>query len=133
LSKLSYLLVLLSLEFPVDEEDESRRAQGKHTVVVSPDHDTFLRFASVLTSAELEDDKAFTDDLYGSCSRCLDSCPIKALKPHSINIGRCIVYTAKYPDSRNVPADVRELERRLIRRPYSKFLGLSLKAEDELE
>ncbi len=54
-------------------------AQGKQTVVVSPSYGTRLRFAAVLTSAELEDDELFTEDLCGECTRCLDACPVKAL------------------------------------------------------
>jgi len=92
-------------------------AQGKHTVVVSPIHGSYLRFAAVLTSAELEDDRAFTDDLCRNCMRCIDACPAKALTPFTININRCMVYASENPSSGNVSADVRELERRLIKRP----------------
>jgi epoxyqueuosine reductase len=92
-------------------------AQGKHTVVVSPVYGPHLRFAAVLTSAELEDDQAFTDDLCGSCTRCVDACPTKALRPHLIKIDRCMVYAAENPDSDKVSANVRELEKRFIRRP----------------
>ncbi len=92
-------------------------AQGKHTVVVSPDFSTNLRLASVLTSAELEDDAPFTEDLCGTCTRCIDACPTKALKHHEINISRCMVYAAENPSSRKVPIEVRDLEKRLIRRP----------------
>lgn len=92
-------------------------AQGKHTVVVSPIHGSYLRFAAVLTSAELEDDRAFTDDLCVNCMRCIDACPAKALTPFTININRCMVYASENPNSGNVPAEVRELERRLIKRP----------------
>ena len=95
-------------------------AQGKHTVVVSPVFGPHLRFAAVLTSAELEDDQAFTDDLCGSCMRCIDACPSKALRPHLIDIDRCMVYAAENPGSDKVSADVREMEKRFIRRP-SKY------------
>lgn len=92
-------------------------AQGKHTVVVSPRHGTSLRFAAVLTSAELEEDPMFGDDPCGDCTKCLDACPTRALKPHSIDIKRCMVYAAENPDSKEVEDDIRESEKRFIRRP----------------
>jgi len=92
-------------------------AQGKHTVVISPDFGPSLRFAAVLTSAELEDDAPFTWDICGSCTKCVDACPTKALKPHEIDISRCMVYAVENPSSERVSASVRELEKQLIRRP----------------
>jgi len=92
-------------------------AQGKQTVVVSPTSGTRLRFAAVLTSADLEDDQSFTDDICGECTKCIDACPVKALKPYAIDIHRCMVYAGENPDSEKVSAEVREMEKRFIRRP----------------
>jgi epoxyqueuosine reductase len=91
-------------------------AQGKHTVVVSPRHGADLRFSAVLTSAELEEDQMFSDDLCGDCTRCLNACPTGALKPYSIYIKRCMGYAAENPDSEEVQNHVRVSEKRFIRR-----------------
>jgi len=91
--------------------------QGKHTVVVSPRHGATLRFAAVLTSAELEEDPMFGEDLCSDCTKCLDACPTSALKPSSIDIKRCMVYAAENPNSEEVQNDVRASEKRFIRRP----------------
>jgi epoxyqueuosine reductase len=92
-------------------------AQGKNTVVVSPEHGTSLRFAGVLTTAALEEDSAFGEDLCGSCTKCVDACPTKALGPHGIELRRCMVYAAEDPRSPLVAGEVRAAEARLLKRP----------------
>jgi epoxyqueuosine reductase len=91
--------------------------QGKHTVVISPEYGTSLRFAAVITSAKLEEDASFTKDICGDCDKCVKACPTKALKPHQIDIKRCMVYASENPDSDEVSQDARNLERRLTQRP----------------
>jgi epoxyqueuosine reductase len=91
--------------------------QGKNTVVISPVHGPRLRFSSVLTSAELEPDEPYTVDLCRDCDVCIRACPTKALRPYEIDIKRCMVYASENPGSDKVKDDVRELERRMIKRP----------------
>ncbi len=91
--------------------------QGKNTVVISPVHGPRLRFSSVLTSAELEPDEPYTVDLCRDCDVCVRACPTKALRPYEIDIKRCMVYASENPGSDKVKDDVRELERRMIKRP----------------
>jgi len=82
-----------------------------------------LGVSAVLTSAALEPDEPYVGDLCGGCTRCIDACPTGALKPHELDIRRCLTYAAENPFSVEVEDDVRELEARLIRRPT---LNLSL-------
>ena len=80
--------------------------RGKNTLILNPDHGPFVRFTSVLTSAELEPDEPFSTDLCGECTRCIDACPTKALRPYEIDIRRCLTYAAENQDSIEVEEDV---------------------------
>lgn len=91
--------------------------RGKNTLVINPEHGPFVRFTAVLTSAQLEPDEPFKGNGCGDCTRCIDACPTKALEPHVIDIRRCLTYAAENPESPDVPKDVRDLERKIIKRP----------------
>ena len=90
---------------------------GKNTLLVNPDYGPRLGLMAILTSAELEIDEPFTDDLCGDCTRCLDACPTKALTPYHIDIRRCLTYASENPGKTDLPEDVRELEAKLITFP----------------
>lgn len=51
---------------------------GKNCLLITPDHGPRLRLATVLTDALLEVGKPIRNGC-GSCSRCVDICPVKAL------------------------------------------------------
>ena len=91
--------------------------QGKNTLLITPTHGPRVSLASVLTDAPLEADEPFTDDLCGECDRCIRACPTGALEPYRLNITRCLTYSAETPHTTDVPPDVRELDRKLIKRP----------------
>ena len=55
--------------------------------------------------------------LGAKCNKCIEACPTSALKPYEIDIRRCLTYAAENPGSAMVEEDVRELERKLIRKP----------------
>lgn len=91
--------------------------QGKSTLLVTPSYGPRVRLISVLTSAELDIDEPYKEDLCGDCVRCLTACPTKALEPFRLNINRCMTYSAESPSSSDVAEDVRRLERKLIEKP----------------
>jgi epoxyqueuosine reductase len=91
--------------------------RGKNTLIVSPEYGSYVRFTAVLTSAELEHDDPLSQDLCGECTRCIDACPTKALKPYHIDIRRCLTYAVENPESSAVDEDVRELELKIIKKP----------------
>ena len=91
--------------------------KGKNTLILNPEHGPFVRFTSILTEAEFEPDEQFSSDLCGDCTRCIDACPTKALKPYEIDIRRCMTYAAENQFSELIDEDVRELERKIIMRP----------------
>jgi epoxyqueuosine reductase len=92
-------------------------ARGKNTLVINPEYGPFVRFTAILTSAELEPDEPSALDVCGDCLRCVETCPTKALRPYEIDIRRCLTYAAENHGSPLVAEDVRELERKLIKRP----------------
>ncbi len=93
--------------------------QGKNTLLVTPDHGPRVSLISLLTTAKLDTDSPFEEDLCGDCDRCIKACPTKALKPYTIEMQRCMTYSVESPESPDVPEDVREKERRLVPRPTS--------------
>ena len=66
---------------------------GKNTLLINPQHGSYLFLAEVLINQKVGRGPAPLPDFCGNCSRCLDSCPTKAFpKPHVLNANECISY-----------------------------------------
>ncbi len=79
---------------------------GKHTLLITPDHGSWVLLAELITDVELEvDAPGFTQ--CGSCTRCIEACPTGALiAPFQLDAGRCIAYLTIEHKS-DVPDDLR--------------------------
>lgn len=65
---------------------------GKSTMGINPQLGTWFFLSVILTTLELEPDTRLADRC-GRCTRCLDSCPTKAITaPYVLDARRCISY-----------------------------------------
>ena len=94
-------------------------SQGKNTLLIIPNYGSRIRLISVLTTAKLDIDEPFKEDLCGNCEKCIKVCPTKALEPYRIKIKRCLVYAAEKPNAKDVPKFVRKIAEHLTLRPTS--------------
>ncbi|MCX8113283.1 MAG: tRNA epoxyqueuosine(34) reductase QueG [Bacteroidia bacterium] len=65
---------------------------GKNTLLLNRRLGSYTFIGGVITTAELLPDSPFTEDLCGTCQRCLDACPTQALTPYRLDARRCIAY-----------------------------------------
>ncbi len=81
---------------PVMDKVWAQRAglgwQGKHTNLITKDFGSWLFLGELLVDIELDYDELFSEDLCGSCTSCIDSCPTQALGEYEIYAEKCISY-----------------------------------------
>jgi epoxyqueuosine reductase len=79
---------------------------GKHGVIITPTHGSYVVLGELITDLDLEPD-APSGRSCGPCTRCIDECPTGAItEPYVLDRKRCIQYLSE----RNgvIPWDVRE-------------------------
>ena len=97
---------------PVFEVELARKAglgwRGKHTLLLSQDAGSIFFLGEILTDLPLPVDMAI-DDHCGTCMRCIDICPTRAINaPYQLDARRCISYlTIEHRGS--IPLELRPL------------------------
>jgi epoxyqueuosine reductase len=80
---------------PVNERELAVLAglgwQGKHTLVIHPRLGSYFVLGVVATTLELVPSSRIPDSC-GTCTRCIDACPTRAISPYSVDASRCISY-----------------------------------------
>ena len=64
---------------------------GKNTLLIHPRHGSWFVLGEMVMSVELEPDSPMTDHC-GTCTRCIDACPTRAITPHCVDSRLCISY-----------------------------------------
>lgn len=82
---------------PIAERDHAVRAGlgriGKHTLLIgSGGRGSWLVLGCMVTTAQLRPSAAMPGDPCGSCTRCIDACPTRAIEPWKVKADRCISY-----------------------------------------
>ena len=66
---------------------------GKHSLLISKQKGSFFFLAEIILDLPLEYDQEFKTDHCGSCTRCIDACPTKAILPNdTVDGSKCISY-----------------------------------------
>ena len=64
---------------------------GKNALIINSEYGPWMRFAVVLTNAEMKSDEPFEKDLCRNCENCLRACPVGALVPYKVDYAKCLV------------------------------------------
>jgi len=66
---------------------------GKHSLLITRQKGSFFFLAELILDLELNYDSEFKTDHCGSCTKCIDACPTKAILPNNtIDGSKCISY-----------------------------------------
>jgi epoxyqueuosine reductase len=87
---------------PILEREQAARALlgaiGKHTLLIRPGLGSYFLLGEIVTDADIapsaepprsEQQEA---DVCGTCTRCIDACPTKAITPWSVDASKCTAY-----------------------------------------
>ncbi|MBN8658062.1 MAG: tRNA epoxyqueuosine(34) reductase QueG [Anaerolineae bacterium] len=97
---------------PILERELAQRAGlgwiGKNSMLINPQAGSTFLLAEILLGIQIEPDEPFTTDHCGTCTRCIDACPIQCILPNrTINSNRCISYLT-IENKGDIPEDLRE-------------------------
>jgi epoxyqueuosine reductase len=66
--------------------------QGRHTLLLTPRHGSWVTLGGLLLELDLPPDAASTDACPPGCRRCVDACPTGALDGECLDARRCLSY-----------------------------------------
>ncbi|MCI0675113.1 MAG: tRNA epoxyqueuosine(34) reductase QueG [Phycisphaerales bacterium] len=81
---------------PILEREHAQRAGlgavGKHTLLIQRGVGSYLLLGEIVTTLQLASSRPAEPDPCGSCTRCIDACPTRAITPFSVDATKCISY-----------------------------------------
>jgi len=81
---------------PVSEKVWAQRSGigwiGKHTTLITKEYGSWVFLGEIILNTKLDYDKPFTQNLCGSCTACIDSCPTSAISDYTLDSKKCISY-----------------------------------------
>ncbi|MBK7436171.1 MAG: tRNA epoxyqueuosine(34) reductase QueG [Saprospiraceae bacterium] len=82
--------------------------QGKNTLLINPRSGSYFFLAEIISSLDLAEDQAIADHC-GTCTRCIDACPTKAIVPggYVLKADQCISYLT-IETKKDIPESLRE-------------------------
>ena len=111
--------------------------QGKHSNLIAKELSSWFFLGEILVDVELDPDPPFVKDHCGTCSRCIDVCPTRAIvAPYVLDARKCISYlTIEHRGP--IPLELRPLMGNLIFGcdlcldvcPWNKFAQAASEAE----
>jgi epoxyqueuosine reductase len=111
--------------------------QGKHTNLIARDLGSWFFLGEVITNLELPPDRPHAEDHCGSCTKCIELCPTRAIvAPYVLDSRRCIAYlTIEHRGA--IPRELRPLMGNLVFGcdicqdvcPWNKFARVSPERE----
>jgi len=83
---------------PILEREHAARAGlgwiGKHTLLIHPRRGSWVFLGGIATTLAIDPprDQKPIEDHCGTCTRCIDACPTRAITPYAVDASRCIAY-----------------------------------------
>ncbi|MFX1505862.1 MAG: 4Fe-4S double cluster binding domain-containing protein [Promethearchaeota archaeon] len=90
---------------------------GKNLLLITPKFGPRVRLGTVLTNIPLKSSKSIIELNCGNCTKCIDACPIQALKPSNFK---------EYPVHREDVFDAKKCHTRLEKLGKKDYIGVSI-------
>lgn len=80
--------------------------RGKHTNLITREQGSWVFLAEIILNLDLEAEQP-SEDMCGTCTRCIEACPTDALTPYEIDATRCIAYlTIELKPEHEIPVEL---------------------------